>query len=164
MPAKRKRPDDTYSIISVGKKCRDTGVRNVVISNLVPRKSPRLVNDVLRDLCTIDGFVLTIKTSGDCDICKDLLHLSYSWTCKLANNFIGAINRSLGKSSFWYCSVSSSKHGSVSASEKFPEKKQSVNSRDILSNLKVRVKNKFIIGNFNINSIEGKFDQLKLMV
>ena len=60
--------------------------------------------------------------------------------------------------------MSSSKYGSVSASEKFPEKKQSVNSRDILSNLKVRVKNKFIIGNFNINSIEGKFDQLKLMV
>ena len=27
VPAKRKRPDNTYSIISVGKKCRDTCVK-----------------------------------------------------------------------------------------------------------------------------------------
>ena len=41
--AKRKIPSDiTDSIISVGKKCRDTGVRNVMISGLVRRKSPRL--------------------------------------------------------------------------------------------------------------------------
>ena len=44
------------------------------------------------------------------------------------------------------------------------EKKQSINARDILSNLKVRVNNKLIIGNLNINSIAGKFDQLELMV
>ena len=97
--AKRKRPSDIAdSIISVGKKCRDTGVRNVMISSLVQRKSHRLqakiyeVNDVLRDLCTTDGFVFTENTNlCDCDICEDLLHLSYSGTCKLANNFTGAI-------------------------------------------------------------------------
>ena len=44
------------------------------------------------------------------------------------------------------------------------EKKQYINARDILFNLKVRVNNKLIIGNLNINSIAGKFDQLKLMV
>ena len=60
--------------------------------------------------------------------------------------------------------MSSSNHGSVSASEKSPEKKQSMNASDILSNLKVRVNNKLIIGNLNINSIAGKFYQLKLMV
>ena len=43
------------------------------------------------------------------------------------------------------------------------KKKQSLNANDILSNLKVRVNNKFI-GNLNKNSIAGKFDQLKLMV
>ena len=58
----------------------------------------------------------------------------------------------------------SSKHGSVSTSEKSPEKKQSLNANDILSNVKVRVNNKLIIGNLNISSIAGKFDQLKLMV
>ena len=60
--------------------------------------------------------------------------------------------------------MSSSKHGSVSASEKSPEKKLSINASDNLSNLKVRVNNKLIVGNLNINSIAGKFDQLKLMV
>ena len=60
--------------------------------------------------------------------------------------------------------MSSSKHESVSTSEKSIEKKQSLNVNDIISNLKVRVNNKLIIGNLNINSIAGKFDQLKLMV
>ena len=44
------------------------------------------------------------------------------------------------------------------------KKKQSLNANDILSNLKVRVNNKLIIGNLNKNSIAGKLDQLKLMV
>ena len=65
---------------------------------------------------------------------------------------------------FTRISVSSSKHESVSTSEKSPEKKQSLNANDILSNLKVRVNNKLIIGNLNKNSIAGTFDQLKLMV
>ena len=40
---KRKRPSDIAdSILSVGKKCWDTGIRNVAISSLVCRKSPRL--------------------------------------------------------------------------------------------------------------------------
>ena len=60
--------------------------------------------------------------------------------------------------------MNSSKHGSVSTSEKSPEKKQSINVSYILSNLKVRVNKKLIIGNLNINSIAGKFDQLKLMI
>ena len=62
-----------------------------MISSLVRRKSPRLqaktkeVNDVLRDLCTVDGFVSIDSTNiffdiSDCDICKDLLHLSYYGT------------------------------------------------------------------------------------
>ena len=68
--------------------------------------------------------------------------------CKLANNFIGAINRNLEKSSFWQSSVSSSKHESVSTSEKSPEKNQSLNANNIFSNLKVRVNNKVIIDNF----------------
>ena len=42
--------------------------------------------------------------------------------------------------------------------------KQSINASDILSNPKVRVNNKLIIGNLNINSFAGKFDKLKLMV
>ena len=111
-------------------KCRDTGVRNVMISSLVWRKNPSLqvkineVNDVLRDLCVIDYFVFTDNANhSDCDISEDLLHLSrYSGTCKLATNFIGGTNKKVEKSSFWQSSVISSKRGSVSASEKSPEK------------------------------------------
>ena len=89
--AKRKRPSDVVdSIISVGKKCQDTGVRNVMISSLVRGKSPRVqekineVNNVLRDLCTIDGFVFIDNTNlSNCDICEDLLHLNYSGNANL---------------------------------------------------------------------------------
>ena len=41
--------------------------------------------------------------------------------------------------------MSSSKRGFVSTSEKFPEKKESINVNDILSNLKAKVNNKLII-------------------
>ena len=55
----------------------------------------------LRDLCTIDGFVFIDNTNlSDCDICEDLLHFSYSGTCKLANNVFGVINKNLEKSNF----------------------------------------------------------------
>ena len=73
-----------------------------MISGLVHRKSPRLqarkneVNNVLKDLCFIDGFVFIDNTNlSVCDICKDLLHLNFSGTCKLAHNFIVAINKEL---------------------------------------------------------------------
>ena len=46
----------------------------------------------------------------------------------------------------------------------FQKKKQSLNGNDILSNLKVRLNNKLIIGNLNANSFADKFDQLKNMV
>ena len=56
------------------------------------------VNDVLRDLCTIDSFVFFNNTNlSDCDICEDLLHLNYSGICKLASSLIVAINRNLEK-------------------------------------------------------------------
>ena len=145
-------------------------VKNVMISSLVRRKSPRFlakINEVnvLRNLFTIDGFVFVNNTNlSDCDICEDLLHLSYSGTYKVANNFIGATNRNLEKSGFWQSSVSSSNNEYVSTSEKSPDKKQSINANDILQNLKVRFNTKLIFGNLNINSIAGKFDQLKLMI
>ena len=69
-------PYFTDSIISVGKKCRDIGVRNAIIFSLERRRSPRLqakINefyDVLMDLCTIEGFVFIHNTNlSDCDIC-----------------------------------------------------------------------------------------------
>ena len=97
-------PYFTDSIISVGKKCRDIGVRNAIIFSLERRRSPRLqakINefyDFLMDLCTIEGFVFIHNTNlSDCDICEELLHLSCSRSCKLKNNFICVIKRNLEK-------------------------------------------------------------------
>ena len=85
------------------------------------------------DLCAIDGFVFIDNTNlSDSDICEDLLHWSYSGLCKPANNFIGAINKNLEKCSFWQSRASSSQHGSVSTSEKSPEKKQPISAGYIL--------------------------------
>ena len=75
--------DIADSIISVGEKCQDTVVR-----------------DVLRDLYTIDGFVfIDTKNLSDCDMWEDLLYLSYSMTFKLANNSFGTINKTLQNNS-----------------------------------------------------------------
>ena len=65
--ANRKRLSDiANSIISVGKKCWDTGVRNIMISSLVHRKSLRFqakineVNDVLRYFCDNISLLISI--------------------------------------------------------------------------------------------------------
>ena len=100
-----------------------------MIPNLIHRKSysfqPKINEvNVLRELCTIDSFEFTDNTNlSDCDILEDFLHLSCSGWWKLADIFIGDINKNLEKSSFWQNSVSSSKHGSVSTSQKSPGKK-----------------------------------------
>ena len=86
------------------------------------------------------------------------------WKCKLANNFIGGINRNLEKIVFdnaVWAAQNMDLHLQV---RNLQGQKQSINASDILSNPKVRVNNKLIIGNLNINSFAGKFDKLKLMV
>ena len=168
--AKRKIPDIADSIISVGKKCRDIGVRNAIIFSLERRRSPRLqakiseFNDVLMDLCTIEGFVFIHNANlSNCDTCEELLHLSYSRSCKLKNDFICVIKRNLEKVVFdkamW-----ATQNMNLYLKLKNHQKKQSLNANNIFSNLKVRINNKLIIGNLNLNSVAGKFDQLKLMV
>lgn len=93
-PKRKRHSDNADSIISVGKKCQDTGIEYIMISSLLCRKNPKLqakineVNDVSKDLCTLNIFVFIDNTNLiDCDICENIPHLSYSDTCK-----IGAIN------------------------------------------------------------------------
>ena len=51
LSAKRKMPSDIAdSIISVDKKCRDTTIRNVLISSLLRRKSPRLQTKKMKSM------------------------------------------------------------------------------------------------------------------
>ena len=94
--AKRKTPTNiANSIISVGRKCKDVGTNDVIISSIVHRKSFRFqmkineVNSVLKDLCAINGFTFIDNANiNNSDICDDLLLLEYSGTCKLPNNFM----------------------------------------------------------------------------
>ena len=106
-------------------------VRNSMISSLVDRRSPRL-QTVYGSLCHWWFCIYWQSNLSDSDICEDLLHWSYSGLCKPANNFIGAINKNLEKCSFWQSRASSSQHGSVSTSEKSPEKKQPISAGYIL--------------------------------
>ena len=85
-------------IISVGRKCKDAGINEVIISSIVRRRSSRFqmkineVNSVLKDLCVINGFTSVGNANIiNSDICDDLLHLKYFVTCKLANNFTDLI-------------------------------------------------------------------------
>ena len=110
------------------------------------------------------GFVFIHNTNlSDCDICEELLHLSYSRSCKLKNNFICVIKRNLEKVVFdkamW-----AAQNMNLYLKLKNHQNKQSLNANNIFSNLKVRVNSKLIIGNLNLNSVSGKFDQRKLMV
>ena len=102
---------------------------------------------------TVGGVLMDLSKAFDC-IPQDLL---------IAKLSAYGLNGNALKYTYTY-QCDQLKLESVSTSEKSPEKKQSFNANDILSNLKVRVNNKLIIGNLNINSIAGKFDQLKLMV
>ena len=100
---KRKNPTDIIdSIMSVGRKCKDADINEVIISSIVCRKSSRFqmkineVDSVFKDLYVINGFTFIDNANiTNYDICDDLIHLKYSGTCKLANNFINVINKLL---------------------------------------------------------------------
>ena len=100
---KRKIPVDIGdSIIFVGRKSKDAGINEVIVSSIVHRKRSKFqmeineVNSVLKDLCVANGFTFIDNANiNNSDMCDDLIHLKYSGTCKLANNFINVVNKVL---------------------------------------------------------------------
>ena len=88
------------SIINVAKKVKASGVNDIVVSSIIKRKNKlntnkRIleVNDLVSELC-VENSILFVNNRNivEEDICKDNLHLEFSGTCKLANNFIEVIN------------------------------------------------------------------------
>ena len=65
-------------------------------NNFNAQKKVNELNDALENLCLDESFIF-IKNNNIIkdDICEDNLHLSFSGVCKLANNFIDAINLNL---------------------------------------------------------------------
>ena len=87
------------NIIKIGLNCKNHGVNDVVISSVLVKKNPNLnalirrVNDLLRDLCSMNGFGY---------ICNDAITTEYLWkdginlqdlgTNILSSNFIKFVN------------------------------------------------------------------------
>lgn len=63
------------------------------------------LNSVSKNPCVTNGF--TFVDIANSDIQDDLLHLKYSGTCKLANQFINVINKVLDTRNFWQITVDS---------------------------------------------------------
>ena len=64
------------------------------------------VNSVLKGVCAINGFTFTDNANiNNSDTCDDHLHLTYSGTGKLANNFINVINKMLVTRNVWQSTV-----------------------------------------------------------
>ena len=87
------------TILKIGEKCQVAGINTVMISALTKRKNLKLqkkineVNDILADECPQQNFhYISNRNIIYDDICYDKLHLTKGGTCKLANNFINAIN------------------------------------------------------------------------
>ena len=88
-----------HNIIKIGLNYKNYGVNDVVISSILVKKNPNLnalircVNDLLRDLCSMNGFGYicndTITTEY---LWKDGIHLQDLGTTILSSNFIKFVN------------------------------------------------------------------------
>ena len=87
------------SIIKVGKRCRQSGVNDVLISSVVYRKHEHIqkkvneLNSILERKCVNNNFILIDNSNiSISDISRDNIHLNFKGTCKLADNIIRHIN------------------------------------------------------------------------
>ena len=90
----------TGDIINIGKSCIDLGVKEVVISSILPKKNiaftrlMRQVNDSLREQCVLNGFgFISNDNISRTHLWKDGIHLEDLGTNILAGNFVDFLNR-----------------------------------------------------------------------
>ena len=91
--------DLAKDIIDLGNLCRESGVPNVLISEILPKRSIiltkiiRKVNDRLEELCKINNFHLISHRDISRDLlCHDGIHLTDSGTDILADDIVDFIN------------------------------------------------------------------------
>ena len=87
------------NIIKTGLNCKNHGVNDVVISSVLVKKNPNLnalirrVNDLLRDLCSMNGFGYICNDAITTEyLWKDGIHLQDLGTNILSSNFITFVN------------------------------------------------------------------------
>ena len=85
-------------IIKIGLNCKNYGV-NVVISSMLVKKNPNLnaltrrINDLLRDLCSLNGFGYICTNAITTEyLWKDGIHLQDLGKYILSSNFIKFVN------------------------------------------------------------------------
>ena len=88
--------DIADSIIKVGKRCRQSGINDVLVVNRNHEHIQKKVNElnsILESKC-VDNDLILIDNSNilSNDICRDNIHLNFNGTCKLADNIIRHIN------------------------------------------------------------------------
>ena len=90
----------TGDIINIGKSYIDLGVKEVVISSILPKKNIALtrllrqVNDSLREQCVLNGFgFISNDNISRTHLWKDGIHLEDLGTNILAGNFVDFLNR-----------------------------------------------------------------------
>ena len=86
-------------IINIGLNCFRYGVREVIISSILVKKSVRLsamirrVNDLLKELCETNNMIYMSNDFIDRDfLSEDGVHLTYYGIRNLAGNFVDTIN------------------------------------------------------------------------
>ena len=90
----------TGDIINIGKSCLDLGVKEIVISSILPNKNISLtrlirqVNDSLREQCVLNGFGFVSNDNiSRTHLWKVGIHLDDLGTTILAGNFVDFLNR-----------------------------------------------------------------------
>ena len=88
-----------HNIIKIGLNYKNYGVNDVVISSILVKKNPNLnalirrVNDLLRDLCSMNGFGYICNDAITTEyLWKDGIHLQDLGTTILSSNFIKFVN------------------------------------------------------------------------
>ena len=89
----------TRDFINIGKSCIDLGVKEVVTSSILPKRSIALtrlirqVNDSLREPCVLNGFdFISNDNISRTYLWKDEIHLEDLSTNILAGNFVEFLN------------------------------------------------------------------------
>ena len=90
----------TGDIINICKSCINLGVKEVVMSSILPKKNIGLtrliwqVNDSLREQCVLNGFgFISNDNISRTHLWKDGIHLEDLGTNILASNFVDFLNR-----------------------------------------------------------------------
>ena len=99
--------ESANNIINIRLNCKNYGINKVFISSILVKKTPKLsriirrVNDQLRELCEINGFLFINNDMIATDHPTDVIHLQDIVTNILTKNFYQVFNNFLFEDHSW---------------------------------------------------------------